>query len=49
MGVTIYPQDGSVADLLVRHADQAMYAAKQAGKNRYHRFDIAQTAQTPSP
>jgi diguanylate cyclase (GGDEF)-like protein/PAS domain S-box-containing protein len=49
MGVTIYPQDGSVADLLVRHADQAMYAAKQAGKNRYHRFDIAQTAPTPSP
>jgi diguanylate cyclase (GGDEF)-like protein len=40
MGVTIYPQDGSDADLLMRHADQAMYAAKQAGKNRFHLFDV---------
>jgi diguanylate cyclase (GGDEF)-like protein len=40
MGVTIYPQDGSDADLLMRHADQAMYAAKQSGKNRYHLFDV---------
>jgi diguanylate cyclase (GGDEF)-like protein/PAS domain S-box-containing protein len=40
MGVTLYPQDGSDADLLMRHADQAMYAAKQAGKNRYHLFDV---------
>ena len=40
MGVTIYPQDGSDADLLLRHADQAMYVAKQAGKNRYHLFDV---------
>ena len=41
MGVTIYPQDGSDADVLMRHADQSMYAAKQAGKNRYHLFDVA--------
>jgi EAL domain-containing protein (putative c-di-GMP-specific phosphodiesterase class I) len=26
----------------MRHADQAMYVAKQAGKNRYHFFDTAQ-------
>jgi EAL domain-containing protein (putative c-di-GMP-specific phosphodiesterase class I) len=26
----------------MRHADQAMYVAKQAGKNRYHLFDTAQ-------
>jgi EAL domain-containing protein (putative c-di-GMP-specific phosphodiesterase class I) len=25
----------------MRHADQAMYLAKQAGKNRYHLFDVA--------
>jgi len=42
MGVTLYPQDGVDADLLMRHADQAMYAAKEAGKNRYHVFDIVQ-------
>jgi EAL domain-containing protein (putative c-di-GMP-specific phosphodiesterase class I) len=44
MGVTLYPQDGTEVDLLMRQADQAMYAAKQAGKNRYHLFDIHQDA-----
>ena len=42
IGVTIYPQDDSEVDQLLRHADQAMYVAKQAGKNRFHRFDVAQ-------
>jgi diguanylate cyclase (GGDEF)-like protein/PAS domain S-box-containing protein len=41
IGVTLYPQDGSDAEQLLRHADQAMYMAKQAGKNCYHLFDIA--------
>ena len=39
IGVTYYPQDDVGADILMRHADQAMYLAKQAGKNRYHLFD----------
>jgi EAL domain-containing protein (putative c-di-GMP-specific phosphodiesterase class I) len=38
-GVTLYPQDNMDADLLLRHSDQAMYKAKQLGKNRYHLFD----------
>jgi diguanylate cyclase (GGDEF)-like protein len=42
IGVTVYPQDDADADLLMRHADQAMYQAKQTGKNRYHFFDISQ-------
>ncbi len=41
IGVTLYPQDGADADLLLRHADQAMYQAKLAGKNCYHLFDVA--------
>ena len=41
MGVTTYPQDDVDADQLMRHADQAMYVAKQRGKNRYHFFDMA--------
>jgi diguanylate cyclase (GGDEF)-like protein/PAS domain S-box-containing protein len=42
IGVTLYPQDSVNADQLMRHADQAMYAAKESGKNRYQLFDAAQ-------
>ncbi len=42
IGVTLYPQDGADADQLMRHADHAMYVAKQAGKNRYQLFDVHQ-------
>jgi EAL domain-containing protein (putative c-di-GMP-specific phosphodiesterase class I) len=42
VGVTFYPQANDVgADQLLRQADQAMYQAKMAGKNRYHVFDAA--------
>jgi diguanylate cyclase (GGDEF)-like protein/PAS domain S-box-containing protein len=42
VGVTFYPQEESIdADQLLRQADQAMYQAKLAGKNRYHVFDTA--------
>jgi len=44
IGVTLYPQDNADADLLMRHADQAMYVAKQSGKNRYRLFDVAHDA-----
>lgn len=40
IGVTFFPQKSSPdVDQLLRQADQAMYQAKQAGKNRYHFFD----------
>lgn len=39
IGATLYPSDNGDADTLLRHADQAMYLAKQSGKNRYHVFD----------
>lgn len=43
LGVTFYPQlDEMQADQLLRQADQAMYQAKQAGKNRFHLFDAQQ-------
>lgn len=42
IGVTLYPADRSDADLLMRHADQSMYQAKQLGRNRYHLFDVAE-------
>ncbi|GGY73338.1 sensor domain-containing phosphodiesterase [Marinobacter zhanjiangensis] len=40
LGVTIYPEDQSGPDLLLRHADQAMYAAKEQGRNQHRFFDI---------
>jgi diguanylate cyclase (GGDEF)-like protein/PAS domain S-box-containing protein len=39
IGVTLYPADSSDPDTLLRHADHAMYAAKQAGKNCFQLFD----------
>ncbi len=39
-GVTFYPQDSEVdSDQLLRQADQAMYSAKQHGKNQIVYFD----------
>lgn len=39
IGLTLYPIDDQDPDTLLRHADYAMYIAKQSGKNRYHRYD----------
>jgi diguanylate cyclase (GGDEF)-like protein/PAS domain S-box-containing protein len=43
IGVSFHtPTEDSDADQLLRQADQAMYQAKLAGKNRYHVFDAEQ-------
>ena len=42
VGVTLFPNDDQDPDTLLRHADQAMYRAKQAGKNCYQIFDAEQ-------
>ena len=44
IGIALFPQDGTDPDTLLRHADQAMYVAKQSGKNRYSMFDVNQDA-----
>jgi len=38
IGVALFPQDAAEPDILLRHADQAMYEAKQAGRNCYRHF-----------
>jgi len=48
IGMTVFPSDDSDADTLMRHADQAMYVAKQSGRNRYHLFDVSQDLQMQS-
>ncbi len=39
IGVTVFPNDSGDADTLLRHADHAMYLAKEAGKNRFLLFN----------
>ena len=36
VGAALYPRHGADADALLAQADAAMYAAKQAGKNRFN-------------
>ncbi|MGN6580420.1 MAG: putative bifunctional diguanylate cyclase/phosphodiesterase [Bordetella sp.] len=43
-GVTVFPRDASDPDVLVRHADLAMYEAKQSGRDRIQFFDAEQDA-----
>jgi diguanylate cyclase (GGDEF)-like protein/PAS domain S-box-containing protein len=45
-GVVIYPTVDDDADALIRFADQAMYQAKQAGRNRFEFFNPEYGAST---
>nr|WP_249222898.1 EAL domain-containing protein [Noviherbaspirillum sp. L7-7A] len=43
VGISIYPEDGGSAEALLKHADTAMYAAKNEGKARYAFYTPALT------
>lgn len=45
IGITFYPDDDMNAEALLRHADHAMYQAKQKGKNGYCVFNPEQDLQ----
>ena len=38
VGISVYPNDGADGDALVAHADEAMYFAKQQGRNGFQFF-----------
>ena len=38
IGITLFPEDATDVEALLTNADQAMYAAKHHGRNRYHYF-----------
>ncbi|MGQ9861746.1 MAG: putative bifunctional diguanylate cyclase/phosphodiesterase [Thiobacillaceae bacterium] len=39
IGIAIYPDDGITHETLIKHADIAMYSAKDQGRNDYRFFD----------
>ena len=41
IGISMYPQDGADIGTLLKHADVAMYHAKQNGRNAFSFFDAA--------
>lgn len=38
IGISLYPQDGTDAETLIKHADTGMYLAKEQGKNTYQYY-----------
>ncbi|MDD4914184.1 MAG: diguanylate cyclase [Methylococcales bacterium] len=41
LGFTLFPADMASAEVLLHHADQAMYMAKERGKNRFHLYEAS--------
>jgi len=44
MGISLFPQHGQDSATLMKHADMAMYSAKQAGKNAYRFYEPGERA-----
>jgi diguanylate cyclase (GGDEF)-like protein/PAS domain S-box-containing protein len=46
IGISTYPDDGDSAETLIKHADLAMYRAKEGGGNTYRFFEAHMNEQT---
>ncbi len=46
IGIAIAPHDGDEVSSLLKHADMAMYKAKEAGRNRYHFYNQKMEVET---
>ncbi|MDX9710215.1 MAG: GGDEF domain-containing protein, partial [Trichloromonas sp.] len=49
IGISIFPRDGSDAETLIKRADDAMFRAKQQGRNLFVFHDEAPTARVAGP
>ena len=47
IGISVYPDDAADAAALMKHADTAMYAAKQSGKNTFSFYAAGPAANDP--
>lgn len=45
IGISLFPDDGNDGDTLIKHADSAMYRAKDQGRNRYEYYTHELTRQ----
>ena len=48
IGISLFPDDAADAAALMKHADTAMYSAKQAGKNTYRFYASGPAANDPA-
>jgi diguanylate cyclase (GGDEF)-like protein len=44
IGISIYPEDGTDGETLIKNADMAMYRAKELGRNQYHLYNASMDA-----
>ncbi|WGS86710.1 EAL domain-containing protein [Methylomonas sp. UP202] len=44
LGIGVYPADGENSETLIKHADDALYQAKQRGRNKFEFYDASANA-----
>ncbi|RFA26599.1 hypothetical protein CAI21_16695 [Alkalilimnicola ehrlichii] len=47
VGIALYPEHGNTGDTLIKHADTAMYRAKNGGRDRHSAYSPSANARAP--